>query len=457
MAIISRCYFFIAPLHNRVQHIGMIKNTAYMALSTIARLMSAVVLFVILARLLGPAEFGLLMYNFTLGSIAILLVEYGFSNQLLRDIGKTPELIHQIMGRVFLAKLLLTAFLIVLCLIGVLISKKTSVDVAVFWLLLLSFLFTSFGDFFNVAFRGIGKFHEETKVATIGSLLHFGLILLLVFNGAGLIVISVGFVISKVVYCLLSWRAYKQVLGGMDFKLNAIYKAVATLKAGFPYAADAGVTNFFYQVDTIMVKHFLGFASLGIYQAANKWLQGGMQFAPVLANVYIPAIANKVEDANALSKVCNTLNTKMLIVGILGGLFFTIFGGWLANYVYGNEYVQTNTLWYGVGFLMFLRYLSGAQGTILIAFGFQKTRVMTQVFAILLLGISAPYLVVKLGVIGMVIALQINVFFVFLIYFITLAKNKQPTGFNAIKSLICGLIIFVGALSEFNANSINLL
>lgn len=446
-----------ATLCNHVKRVNMIKNTAYMALSTIARLMSAVVLFVILARLLGPKDFGLLMYNFTLGSIAILLVEYGFSNQLLRDIGKSPELICQIMGRVFLAKLLLTALMIVLCFIEMLIFKKSGVDAIVFWLLLLSFILTSFGDFFNVAFRGVGKFHEETKVATIGSLLHFGLILLIVLKDAGLVLISVGFVLSRIAYCWLSWRANKHILGGMDYQTPSISDVVSTLKAGFSYAADAGVTNLFYQVDTIVIKHFLGYSSLGIYQAANKWLQGGMQFAPVLANVYIPAIANKVEDENALRKVCNTLNTKMLIIGAVGGLFFTIFGSWLANHVYGSEYVQADSLWGGVGFLMFLRYLSGAQGTILIASGFQKIRIMTQVFAILLLGVSAPYLVVKLGVIGVVIALQLNVLFVFSIYFSTLVKYKQPTGFNAIKALVCGLILFVGAFSEFNALAINLI
>jgi O-antigen/teichoic acid export membrane protein len=48
----------------------MIKNTFFMTLSTLVRLLTGVVLFIVLARLLGPEDFGRLMYGFTLASIA---------------------------------------------------------------------------------------------------------------------------------------------------------------------------------------------------------------------------------------------------------------------------------------------------------------------------------------------------------------------------------------------------
>ena len=83
-----------------------------MTLSSIFRLLAGVVLFIFLARFLGPEEFGRLMYGFTLATIAVLVIEFGFSQQLLRDIGKEPDQVLLIMGRVFLAKILLTLLVV---------------------------------------------------------------------------------------------------------------------------------------------------------------------------------------------------------------------------------------------------------------------------------------------------------------------------------------------------------
>lgn len=424
----------------------MIKNTAYMALSTIARLLSAVVLFVILARLLGPKDFGLLMYNFTLGSIAVLLVEYGFSNQLLRDIGKAPGLIRQIMGRVFLAKLLLTALMCVTCLIGIFIFKKTGVDVTVFGLLLLSCLLTSFADFLNVAFRGIGKFHEETKVATIGSLLHFGLILGMVLNGAGLVLISVGFVVSRMIYCLICWRAYQQVVGRFDFQSQSFNHVLDTIKTGFPYAVDAGFTNFFYQVDTILVKHYLGAAGVGVYQAGMRFLNGAMQFAPVLGNVYLPAIAAKEVNTKEFNALASKLNLQMLIVGTCGWAVFWFGGASITALVFGEKYIALNLLWPYIGLLVFVRYLAAPQGVLLTASGSQKIRVWAQIAALVVLFVSAPILMKAMELSGMVLSLILTLFTLFAIFVSVLIIKKIPTGFGIV-NLVITLSVF--SLSTF--------
>lgn len=425
----------------------MIKNTAYMALSTFARLMSAIVLFIFLARMLGPTDFGLLMYNFTLASIAVLLVEYGFSNQLLRDIGKTPAHICQIMGRVFLAKLLLAVLMIALCLIGVLIFKKNGIDVTVFWLLLLSCLITSFADFLNIAFRGIGKFHEETKVATIGSMLHFSLILIMVLNGADLVLISLGFVISRIIYCYICWRAYRQVVGRHDFQSQSFNHVVDTIKTGFPYAADAGFTSFFYQVDTMLVKYFLGAAGVGIYQAGMRFLNGAMQFAPVLGNVYLPAISAKEANTKEFNLLARKLNLQMLIIGSCGWAAFWFGGATITQLVFGEKYIALNLLWPYIGLLVFVRYLAAPQGVLLTASGSQKIRVWAQIAALIVLFVSAPMLMKTMGLSGMVLSLILTLFTLFAIFVSALIVKKIPTGLGmvnfAITLTVLSLSIFL--------------
>ncbi|ABE50288.1 oligosaccharide flippase family protein [Methylobacillus flagellatus] len=424
----------------------MIKHTAFMALSTFSRLLSAVVLFIILARFLGPRDFGILMYNFTLASIAVLLVEYGFSNQLLRDIGRYPDNINQLMGRVFLAKLYLTVVMGVCCLAGHYLFYTNDLDRAIFWILLLSCLLTSFGDFFNIAFRGIGKFHEETKVATIGSLLHFGLIVLMVINGAELLLISLGFVLSRFVYFILSWRAYKRVVGDLNTLSASPVAVLKALKAGFPYAVDAGFTNFFYQVDTMLVKYYLGATGVGIYQAGMRFLNGAMQFAPVLGNVFLPVIAAKHTNTREFVELAKKLNLQMLAVGTVCWAIFWFAGMHITEFVFGDEYVELNSIWPYIGLLVFTRYLAAPQGVLLTASGSQTIRVWAQIFALIILLISAPLLMKVIGLKGMVIALIITLLTLFLIFFSALRLRKIPTGFGGVNFT---LTVIVFSLSIF--------
>ena len=109
-----------------------------MAVTTASKMLSGIVVFVIMARVLGPHDFGLVVYSFTLASIFVLLVDYGFSQQLLRDIGAAPQAIHQLMGRVLVAKVALSIAMLILCAIYLLLFPKDKTTEIVFLLLLLS-------------------------------------------------------------------------------------------------------------------------------------------------------------------------------------------------------------------------------------------------------------------------------------------------------------------------------
>lgn len=408
----------------------MFKNTAYMTISTIARLLTGVVLFIVLARLFGPEDFGRLIYGFTLASIAVLLVDYGFSQQLLREIGRSPENVRQIMGRVFLAKLLLTGLMAALCLLATIIFPRGAQEEAIFWLLLVSCVLASFGDFFNVAFRGIGQFHQETKVATIGSLLHFALLLIMALMGASLVMIALGFVLSRAIYLALSWTAYSRIVGGLDFANQSAKTAVGALKSGFPYAADAGFTNFFSQVDTIIVQHYLGATGVGVYQAGMRFLNGAMQFAPVLANVYLPAIAGKAAHPEQLSQLAKKLTMQLLVVGVVGWAVFSFAGEQITALVFGAQYSALNSLWPYIGLLLFVRYLAASQGVLLTAIGAQSIRVWAQIFALLVLLVSSPWLITQFGLIGMLIALVITTTALVFIYTGVAVIRRFTLGLN---------------------------
>lgn len=400
-----------------------------MGMTTAAKLLAGIAVFVIMARVLGPHDFGVVIYAFTLGSIFVLLVDYGFSQQLLRDVGANPAAINTIMGRVLIAKLVLSLALLAICAIYLVIFPKDFTTKIVFLALLCSSLIASFSEFLNVGFRGVGQFKLETNLATLGAIIHFVLIVAVLWLKPDVYWVAFAFIVSRCIYLCMSWYAYQKYLGNIETTIKS-NEVINTLKAGFPYAADAGFTNFFYQVDTIIVNHYLGFAGVGMYQAATKWMQGAMQFAPVLSNVYLPALAASVNDKNKSKSVAIKLNAQMLAIGFIGWAFFTFFGAHFSELIYGDKFKEVNTLWPYVGLLVWIRYVAGSQGVMLVAAGQQLIRVVGQVAALITLLVSAPILIKTSGLSGVILALSLAISSLLFIFLVTLIRKKINMGFS---------------------------
>jgi O-antigen/teichoic acid export membrane protein len=419
----------------------MFKNTLFMTISTFVRLLAGVVLFIFLARLLGPEGFGRLMYGFTVASIAVLVIEYGFSQQLLRDIGKTPEQVCMIMGRVFLAKILLALSVVGCVLVWFAIFPKTIEDQQIFEFLFLSCILESFAIFLNVAFRGIGRFHVETKIATVCSMFHFGVLMGLAFLGADLITLAQGFVVSRMLNLALSWMAYRRIIGGFEFGNQPLKSVVTTLKDGFPYAADMGFSSFFSQVDILIVNHYLGVTGVGLYQAGMRFLQGASQFAPVLASVYLPAISGCLGKRQQVKRLARKLNTQMLLAGTAGWVIFSFGGEWITKLIYHEKYAELTPLWPYIGLLFFLRHVAASQGVLLTANGAQSIRVWAQIAGLTVLLSTSSWLIEEFGLAGMLIALSITAITLTLIYTGAAITKRFTLGYSPITVLISGVVL----------------
>lgn len=421
----------------------MLKNTLFMTLSSIFRLLAGVVLFIFLARFLGPEEFGRLIYGFTVATIAVLVIEFGFSQQLLRDIGKEPDQVLLIMGRVFLAKILLTLLVVGSGLLVFVMFPELVNDQKIFWLLFVSCSLASFADYFNVAFRGIGRFHEETRVALVSSLFHVGFLWGLAFLEADLTTLAQGFAGSRALNLAISWIAYQRIVGGLKFGGQPFKTAIGTLKRGFPYAADAGFSNFISQVDILIVNHYLGTASVGLYQAGMRFFQGASQFATVLGNVYLPAIAGCGDKPEQLQRLSRKFNSQMILMGATGWAIFAFGGEWITRLIYGEKYLGLNPLWPYIGLLLFIRYVAASQGVLLTANGSQGIRVLAQIIGLGIILSISNWLIKEMALVGMLMTLCFTSVALILVYSCAAVVKRISLGLTPVTVVTVSSVLVI--------------
>lgn len=418
-----------------------------MALSTALRLLTGVVVFIVMARTWGPEKFGSFMYAFTVTSLIGLVVDYGFGQQLMREIGHNRNNTRESMAGVLAAKLMLTGGVAVLCAIAFMTPWVQFQSAGLFWILLATCVLASFAETYSCVFRGLGQYHEETIIAAWVNFLHFGVVLALLWMGFGVIAIALVFLASRLLFLLMSWRTYERIApSNHEAEMAWLAKGLNNLRGGLPFAAEAGFTNFQSQADTLIVHYFLGPVAVGVHQAGLRLMQGANTFAQVLSNVYLPPMAKQRGDASGLKHLANKLFLQMLMLGVASLAVFGFGASVITHTLYGEKFQQLTALmpWFGV--LLLLRYIAASHGVTLSAVGLQSTRVAAISTALVALFLSAYFLLPRFELLGMLCASIIAIICLYFVYAMTLVRRGFPLGIDKLNatafSAAIGLVIF---------------
>lgn len=421
-----------------------------MATSTFMRLLTGVVLYMVLARFWGVETFGFFVYISTITVLLTLIVDYGYAQQLLRDIGQEPQHVRKIVSEAFTTKIVLSFFLIGLTVLCVPFLPAKNSSSLLFIILLIANIFNSFADFFNVSFRGLGRFHRETRIVTSTNLIHFVIVVLLAYLGYGPIIVACGFLFSRGFYLLISYRTFRLDVGMFEELSFAIQDIFKSLKCGFYYCADSALTNFYAQVDTLIVNSFFGPAGVGIYQAGLRLMLGANTFTQVLSNVYLPVLSHSFNDKQKIRRVLGNMYLQMLLIGAACCTIFIIGAKWITALVYGAKYAMLTPLFPYFGLLLFFRYVAAAHGVTLTAAGLQGTRVYSILIAIIVLVFSSYMLIPVYGLKGMLAASIFAIITLHLFYVTKLFNHKIPLGLNRVNTLITSVIlVFIAAIFSF--------
>ncbi|OQK17896.1 hypothetical protein AU255_08550 [Methyloprofundus sedimenti] len=415
-----------------------------MSISTGARLLSGVILFIALARILSIEDFGRLTYCFSLASIMTLLVDYGFTNKLLIDIGRSHHKVKYIMGKVLMTKLFLFTILLLIFFSLNRFGFIDPLNKLIITPLIIATLLVSFGDFMNVAFRGIGHYHEETKIVTIASVIHFILIFSVAYTTEDSVMIATSFIVSRLFYLLLCIKRYNKIIGGFTFpKRKKIKILQKNIVYNFTYAMDSWLVNSMAHLDKIIINYFLGVSEVGIYQAGMNVVRGLEQLGPVLANVYLPVLAKYNSTSFEFSVIARKLHIQLLLTGF--SFFCIIFLGksTIPSIIYGVKFSGLSDIFPYFGLFLFLRYVAISQGVLLTASYLQNMRVLGLFISILIILILPPYLLNLYGITGMIFT-QIIIVTILSLYYLYVLKNKEvPCGISYNSIVIILLVILL--------------
>lgn len=408
-----------------------------MGTSTAMRLACGLLTFVVMARLLGPDQFGLLMLWFSISTLICLLANYGFTPYLLREIGANPTQAVKVMSDVLTAKLMLSA-----CIAIAGIGSFLFLPASIFYLfivLLIAQLADSMTEFFNVGYRATNRYGSETQLASLSAVIQLILVSAACFWLAKPIVAAAAFMLARLFVLMITWRSQLRYFSQLS--LSPWQDGWQKIKRTHAFASDFALQSLFGQIDSLVLNHFLGPASVGVYQAGMRIFNGGAQAASVLANVFLPRAAQASAEQAEFSKESTTIQQVFIACGFGFACFLTLASQPLTHYLFGSEFSALAGLlpWFGALFLV--RFIASSWGIILTSAGEQLFRAKMNAYQWILVLLSAFVLVPKFKEPGWLISIIIGNVFLILTYYLK-AATKMSVRISQLWQPVTALLLF---------------
>lgn len=338
-------------LFNKINHLrthqGFIKyfrNTSWLLIDKILRILATIFVGAWVARFLGPENYGLLTYSNSVIMMFVPIAMFGLNDVTVKELIKNRYTKSEILGTAFTIKLIGGAVAFFLVLIYLAISNQ---EIRTVYLILLFSPYLLLQSFDVIDFFFQSKVRSKYVVYSriIALIISNAIKIVFIITQADLIFFAIAMIAELFIvaminiyfyhlnhFKLLSWRFRK------DLGLKFIKKSWPLLLSGLMYII-------YIRVDQIMVKEILGNSQAGLYAVAIGLCEAWYFLPQVFAASFFPAILLAKQKSNDLYVSRLTKLYFMLFwIAVLIALLTTVFGEYIITLLYGADFMDSYTI-----------------------------------------------------------------------------------------------------------------
>jgi len=335
----------LQALENLKNHPGFIrysKNTLWLFFDKVAKSIFYLITWILIARLLGPDEFGILNYAISFVFFFTSIAGLGLDDIVVKAILKKEYLPETILGTALIIKILgsiISLFLIFLVtsLVGDDYSTKK-----IIYIISISIFFHSFNVFiFYFQSQVLLKFPALSNIFTL--IISTIIKLYLIMNDADLIYFALMFVLDGFFLSifLIYFFTKRSVIPLSKLNFNKSL-ALNLIRDGWPLIFTGLLISIYMKIDQIMITQILGSSENGIYSAAVFLSESFNFIALVITASVFPAILNaKNKNNNLYEKRISNMYFILFWLSIFISIFITLTSSFLIDILYGKEFLES--------------------------------------------------------------------------------------------------------------------
>lgn len=291
----------------------------------------------IVARYLGPAQFGVFNYVAALMGFAGTLAGFGMSNVITRELVQGERETGVVLGTVIRVRFL-TGLLAIAALLTYANHFEPNLLVPGLVAIAAGTLLLDGGLIFDCGLQAKRDFGSSSSAKVLLAISSLGLRGGIVLAGLGLTAFfAVSYVETLLYIAVFGWMA-RQHLGGIRAGWDGRL-AGKLLRDGLPIMLSGFATTIYLRIDQVMIEHMLGSEALGRYSAGVKFAEVAYFFPGIIAYVLFPSMIEALKtDADKAQREAILLYRLMYVSALAFTLGMVVCGDWLTHVVYGAAY-----------------------------------------------------------------------------------------------------------------------
>lgn len=384
--------------------IKVFRNLYWAVLGKVVTLLGGLFVGILVARYLGPEQYGLMSYVISYVSLFQIIASFGMDNIEIREESKYPEEKNKIIGTAFILKIIFAIISIILVCLTSWLFESNSFTKWMIVLYSLSMIINSFSVIRNY-FTSIVWNEYIVKTEIVRTLVGVAIKVILLLIEASLawfilatlfdvVLIAGGYIISY--QCKIgpffSWRFDKE-------------KAIFMIKESFPLLLSGAAIVVYNKIDQVMIGNMLDKASVGYYSVACRFVEICIFVPTILMQTITPILVNTYQQDkfkyNSQTKVYTCL---IVWCSIIIACFICIIATPLINYTFGIQYMESIPVLQILVFKSVGVALMQTSGQMIIIENKQKYAVIRNGVACVVCVIGNLFLIPLLGIIGAAIS-----------------------------------------------------
>ncbi|EKV03433.1 membrane protein involved in the export of O-antigen and teichoic acid [Leptolyngbya sp. PCC 7375] len=319
-------------------------NTAWLLVERITKIFSELIVVLILARYLGPNQFGLLSYVTALIGLGSVFAKLGLDDIAVRFLVEDDDQHNSVLATCFLLKIVSGALAYVALVAFAHSSQQQEITllICILGLTLPIQGMEVLGFSFKASLNSRPLVISNSISLLIGCVVKVVCVItqqpLQIFAWCILLEIIIGFVNLSFAYYFTNHQTRFISTVSVDQIKHLIY-------ASFPILISGIAVTAYMRADQIMIKEMLGSEALGLYSAASKISESWYFVPTIITRSLLPvAVRLKKEDPIAFDRLFKLLFRYLTFISIIALALFSFFSGSLIRFLFGSEYIASGNV-----------------------------------------------------------------------------------------------------------------
>ncbi len=359
------------------------KNVFWAVLGKVVNILSGLFVGILVARYLGPEQYGLMSYVISYVTLFSIFSTFGFDNIEIRELAKNKHPKEEILGTALYLRLFFafcTLLLITLTVIFFEADRFTLWMILIYSLSLVFNAFTVIRNYFTSIVNNEFVVKSEILRTVIGALIKIVLLFLkaplewfIITSTFDFLIIAWGYLYSyrKKAGKIKQWKFNKDI---------ALYQ----IKESFPLLLSGTAILLYQKIDQVMIRNIIDNETVGQYAVGAKLAEFIIFIPMIIAQTITPLLVQAREKDLKLYEIKRTQFFDIIIWStILFSLLLSISAKPLITILYGSEYIDAIPVLQIMAWKAVFAAMFASSGQIIIVENIQKYAVIRNLYGCL--------------------------------------------------------------------------